>query len=93
MLLKDLGDETLVITEANKAKLFQSLYKKYPKLMANPDLAKVFESAEEDDLFIWTEMQDWPLTKVTKHMIALVLDHYKDHPEANSLQLALGIKA
>jgi hypothetical protein len=78
LLLKDLGTDNLVITPENMRNLFDYMYQKYPRLSENPTTATLFEDAEDDDAFIWAEMQDLTVSEIVKKLPSLALAFYVD---------------
>ena len=73
-----LGSEDLVITPTNKLKLFAYLYKLYPELREEGKTSTIFEDADNDDAFIWSEYQDVELPHVINYIFNQTLNYYKN---------------
>lgn len=76
--LRDLGNRDQVVTPANQRALFEYLYQQYPQLRKNPETANIFENADRDDSYIWSEISDFGLIQALIYIKQRTLNFYDD---------------
>ncbi len=94
--LTNLGNGVLVITEENIIKLFDYLYALYPQLKKRNDTKNIFEKADEDDAYIWSEMYMSSLDEIIPEMINSTINYYdtihSDKKNRQYIRKIFGIK-
>lgn len=77
-LNKTFGTKELVITPENKDALFAYLYEMYPKLKDSDKTKNIFQQAEDDDAYIWSEVQNFGMKDVINYIIDHTITFYQD---------------
>jgi hypothetical protein len=75
------GDQ--VITNQNMTRLFNYLYHVYPDLKNQESTSNIFQQAEDDDAYIWCDIQDLKLIDAIDYIIGQTINFYENTYPSN----------
>ncbi len=87
------GDQ--VITNENMTRLFNYLYNIYPALKTQQQTSNIFQEAEDDDAYIWCDIQDLKFIDALDYIMGQTVNFYEntypsDHQGLTNLKTILG---
>lgn len=82
-LHQGLGSDEEIISDDNKKKLFEHLYYLYPQLKNNSQTKNIFEDADDNNAYLWSEIGNEKFMQVIEYIVRKTLDYYQNKVEGD----------